>query len=167
MPHSLALPVLTAVAIVGATAAGVGLGHSAIAEINPAHFQESTESQFYGDLAPNHRADWGAVSAAEYQQQAAAPPPATAAVAATWPVAAPPARDPKIDRVLNQAWREASAPKPDVRYVERVVYVEPRPDPVPERVHRYASYPVSRDEVPPPPPPPEDDGPDGGDAATQ
>jgi hypothetical protein len=165
MPHSLTLPLIAAASLVGATATGIALGHSTIAEINPKHFGVGDDgTQFYGDLAPNRRADWGSVAAAELQQAASAPPP-VANTAATWPAAPPPVHDPTVDRALAQAWREVRAPAPQPRYVETVVYEQvARPDPVPERVRRYASYPVYRDQ--PPPPDDEDDGP-GGDAATQ
>jgi hypothetical protein len=170
MPHALTLPVVAGLALVGASVTGVALGRSAIAEINPAHFQDDGGSQFFADLAPNRRADWDRVQATEYQQAATAPPPA-ATPNATWPIATPPLHDPAVDRALAQAWREVRTPAAQVRYVERVTYEQPgydapREDPVPERVRRYASYPVYRD--PPPPPLPErDDGPDEGDAATQ
>jgi hypothetical protein len=170
MPYALTLPVVAAASIVGATAVGILLGRSAIAEINPVHFQTAEETQFFADLAPNRRADWGAVQAAEYRQQAAAPapaPPAGGCVGcATWPAGAPQVRDPQADRALRQAWREARAPAPQVRYVERIVYEDARPDPVPARVRRYAHYPVYRDE-PPPPPPDWAEPADEGDAATQ
>ncbi|MBV9930809.1 MAG: hypothetical protein JO013_07675 [Alphaproteobacteria bacterium] len=168
MPHSLTLPLVAAASLVGATAGGIALGHSTIAEINPKHFAAGEDSQFYADLAPNRRADWGQVAATELQQAASAPPPVTDP-AATWPVAPIPVHDPAVDRALAQAWREvrAPAPAPAPRYVEPVAYeAAARPDPIPARVRRYASYPVSRDEPPPPPPPEEDDGP-AGDAATQ
>ena len=169
MPHSLTLPLVAAATLVGATATGVMLGHSTVAEINPKHFGggDGEGSQFYSDLAPNRRADWGSVAAAELQQATTTPPP-PAASAAMWPAAPPPAHDTAVDRALAQAWREVRAPAPQPRYVETAVYeVAARPDPVPERVRRYSHYPVSRDEPPPPPPPDdEDDGPDG-DAATQ
>ena len=63
------------------------------------------------------------------------------------------------------------APLPQIRYVEQVVYeAPPRPDPVPERVRRYARYPVMQGEAPPSPPPdwarPADPA-DEGDAASQ
>jgi len=168
MPHSLTLPLIAAATLVVATGTGIVLGHSTVAEINQKHFGGDDEgSQFYGDLAPNRRADWGSVAAAELQQATTAPPPATN-TATTWPAAPAPVHDPAVDRALAQAWREVRAPAPQPRYVETVVYEQaPRPDPVPERVHRYASYPVYRDAPPPPPPPDDyDDGPDG-DAATQ
>jgi hypothetical protein len=170
MPHALTVPVIAAASLVGATALGVGLGRSAIAEINPVHFQDSQETQFYSDLAPNRRADWASVTAAEYRQEASVPAPA-ATPSMTWPAAPPAAHDRRIDRALDSAWREARAPAPDPRYVETVVYdydPPPRPDPVPERVRRYSSYPVTRDAPPPPPPPRRWQEPaDEGDAATQ
>jgi hypothetical protein len=169
MPHSLTWPLVAAATLVGATATGVMLGHSTIADINPKHFGggDGGGTQFYGDLASNRRADWGSVAAAELQQATMTPPPAAVSAAATWPAAPPPVHDTAVDRALAQAWREVRAPAPQPRYVETVVYEAPaRPDPVPERVRRYSHYPVYRDEPPPPPPPDDDDGPDG-DAATQ
>jgi len=169
MPHSLTLPLIAAATLVGGAATGIALGHSTVAEINPKHFGagDDAASQFYGDLAPNRRADWGQVAAAELQQAATAPPPVTN-TAATWPAAPAPLHDPNVDRALAQAWREVRAPAPQPRFVETVVYEQAeRPDPVPERVHRYASYPVYRDAPPPPPPPEDEDEGPGGDAATQ
>jgi hypothetical protein len=166
MPHALTLSAAAAVAIVGATATGIALGRSAVGEINPVHFQDGQETQFYADMVPNRRADWATVAADEYRQQASAPPPA-AAPNATWPVAPAPVHDPKVDRALASAWREAREPAPQPRYVETVVYEQPvYQDPVPARVRRYAHYPVSRDE-PPPPPPDWQEPADAGDAATQ
>jgi hypothetical protein len=176
MPHALTWPVLAGLSIVGA-AAGLQLGRSTIAEVNPAYFQAHEGSAFFADLAPNkprERADWSQVTASEYQQQAAAAAPPAAAGGcvgcATWPVDPRPVRDPAIDRTLRQAWREthAPAPRPDVRYVETIVYeTAPAPDPMRERVRRYSTYPVTRAE---PPQPPERDLPepvDEGDAATR
>jgi hypothetical protein len=70
--HPLTLPILSALALVG-SGAGVFLGRSAIAEINPAYFS-GPEPRFHADLsanppsmdAPVHRA--GALSAAELDQ---------------------------------------------------------------------------------------------------
>jgi hypothetical protein len=170
MPHSLTLPFAAAAAILGATATGIALGHSTIADINPKQFAGGDDTQFYGDLAPNRRADWGSVAAAELQQATAAPPPVTN-TAATWPAAPTPVHDPSVDRALAEAWREARAPAPQPRY-ETMVYESRAPapapaDPVQARVRRYASYPVYRDEPPPPPPDEEEDGPYAADAATQ
>lgn len=172
MPYSLTLPLVIAGAAGVAALGGVVLGHSAIADINPAHFHDASESQFYSDLAPNRRADWGSVSADEYRQQASAPPPAAApngcVGCTTWPANPRPSVDPAVARELKAAWREARAPVPQVRYVEEVVYeAPPRPDPVPERVRRYARYPVMQGEAPPPPPPDWAEPDDEGDAATR
>lgn len=176
MPHTLTWPVIAGLAVVGA-AAGVGLGRSAIAEVNPAYFQDRGGSNFFADMSPNQpreRADWAQVTAAEYQQAAAALPPAAPAGGcvgcATWPVAPRPATDPAIERQLKQAWREARAPAPQpaVRYVETVVYEAPaEPDPAQERIRRYSTFPVRRAAAPPPPPEPAEAPADDGDAATQ
>jgi hypothetical protein len=176
MPHVMTWPVVVGLSVVGA-AAGIGLGRSAIAELNPAYFQDRGGSSFFADLAPNRpvqRADWAQVTAAEYQQQANAPAPAPAAGGcvgcATWPMDPRPVHDPAIERSLKQAWREARAPapQPEVRYVETLVYeAAPAPDPGRERIRRYSSYPVTRGQAAPPPPEEEFDPADQGDAATQ
>ena len=56
MPVSTTLPIMAGLSILGA-ALGVTLGHSAIAEINPAYFNEAEDS-FHADLVPYRSPDW-------------------------------------------------------------------------------------------------------------
>jgi hypothetical protein len=65
MAHPLTLPMTAVLALVGA-GLGIHLGHSAIAEINPAYYNHDDEraSKFYADLAPGKH-DWAAVQVSE------------------------------------------------------------------------------------------------------
>ncbi|HEX8511624.1 MAG TPA: hypothetical protein VF688_00805, partial [Allosphingosinicella sp.] len=65
MPVSTTLPVLAGLSILGA-ALGITLGKSAVAEINPAYFNEA-EDDFHADLVPNRGSDWAQAHQAEYR----------------------------------------------------------------------------------------------------
>jgi hypothetical protein len=65
MPATTTLPVLAGLSILGA-ALGVNLGRSAVAEINPAYYQEP-EEHFHADLVPYRSPDWAQAQAAGYQ----------------------------------------------------------------------------------------------------
>lgn len=52
MAHAFSLSLAAGITIAG-VAAGLQLGHSAIAEINPVHFESRQTSTFYSDLVPN------------------------------------------------------------------------------------------------------------------
>jgi hypothetical protein len=144
MPVSTTLPIMAGLSILGA-ALGITLGKSAIAEINPAYFDEA-EDEFHADLAAYRSPDWAQVQQTEYR--AAQQPVIVGELGAgcvgcrDYPVAYVPRHDPAVDLYADNY--EASAPQP-----AQVVIVEtPAPDPDRERIQRYASYPVSSDEKP-------------------
>ncbi|HEX9947231.1 MAG TPA: hypothetical protein VGA98_06800 [Allosphingosinicella sp.] len=145
MPVSTTLPVMAGLAILGA-ALGVGLGKSAVADINPAYFSEADDS-FHGDLVPNRGTDWARVHQADYraaQQPVVFGDLGTGCVGCRdYPVEYVPQHDPAVDRSVEGEMLTA----PEPTYVEGVA-TAPAPDPDRERIVRYASYPVSSDEKP-------------------
>jgi hypothetical protein len=150
MPVSTTLPVMAGLSILGA-ALGITLGKSAIAEINPAYFNES-EGDFHADLVPYRSPDWGQVQQAEYR--AAQQPVLVGELGSgcigcrAYPVDYVPRHDPAVDRYVEGGYAQGGllrAPEPtSVEGVEAA----PAPDPDRERVMRYASYPVSSEERP-------------------
>ena len=145
MPVSTTLPVMAGLSILGA-ALGITLGKSAVAEINPAYFNEA-EDDFHADLVPNRSSDWGQVHQAEYR--AAQQPVIVGELGSgcvgcrTYPVEYIPQHDPAVDRHVEGGLIRA----PEPTYVEGVE-TAPAPDPDRERIVRYASYPVSSEEKP-------------------
>jgi hypothetical protein len=144
MPVSTTLPIMAGLSILGA-ALGVGLGRSAIAEINPAYFSEA-EDDFHADLVPYRSPDWAQVHQAEYraaQQPVIVGELGTGCIGcADYPVEYVPRHDPAVDRYV-EGYSE-SAPQP-----AQVVVVEtPAPDPDRERIRLYASYPVRSEDKP-------------------
>ena len=147
MPVSTTLPVMAGLSILGA-ALGITLGKSAVAEINPAYFNEA-EDDFHADLVPYRSPDWGQVHQAEYR--AAQQPVIVGELGSgcigcrTYPVDYVPRHDPAVDRYVEGGL--IRAPEPTV--VEGVeTAAMPAPDPDRERIVRYASYPVSSEERP-------------------
>jgi hypothetical protein len=144
MPATTTLPIMAGLAILAA-AAGINLGRSAIAEINPAYFTEPEES-FHADLSPYRSPDWAQVQQSEYrsaQQPVMVADLGTGCVGCRdYPVEYYPQHDPAADGYPDGY--AASAPQP-----AQVIIVEPpaTPDPARERIQRYASYPVSNDEA--------------------
>lgn len=147
MPNAFTLPLIAGLAIVGA-AAGVQLGRSAVAEINPAYLGQP-DTPFYADLAANRGPDWSAVQAQEYQREQVvtqdAPVPAACVGCRTWPVEYVPRPDPTVDRLYGSAANDREYRDAVARVPVAVVYQAP--DPARERIVRYASYPVSREEA--------------------
>jgi hypothetical protein len=132
---------LLSVLAVAATAAGISLGHSAVSEINPLYY-DTVQDRFHADQTAL-RPDW------------TAPQPLAAATASgeglgtgclgcsargegqyyTAPAVA----------TYTDSWR-ADAERAAVAPAEPV-FEQAAPDPERERVLRYASYPVTQDEV--------------------
>jgi hypothetical protein len=141
MPATTTLPIMAGLAILGA-AAGVNIGRSAVAEINPAYFNEADDS-FHADLVPYRSPDWAQVQASEYrsaQQPVLVGDLGGGCVGCrTYPVEYVPRHEPAVDGYA------ASAPQP-----AQVIVVETpaAPDPDRERIQLYSSYPVSSDEKP-------------------
>ena len=167
MPNMTLLAVAGGLSLVGAVA-GVSLGRSTVAEINPAYMQDA-EVPFYSGLVPGGRprADWAQVQAQEYQAEAQTPPPASC-VGCTWPVDPTPREDPAIARYdrLQSARYETPAPVERAEAPVRIVVVEQPAQRDWSNVTRYAEEPVRRAAASMPAEP-ADDGADGGDAATQ
>ncbi|HEX8309175.1 MAG TPA: hypothetical protein VF645_12240 [Allosphingosinicella sp.] len=143
MPVSTTLPVMAGLSILGA-ALGITLGKSAIAEINPAYFNEA-EDEFHADLAPYRSPDWAQAHQAEYraaQQPVVVGELGSGCVGCSdYPVAYVPKPDPAVDPYASGEL--IRAPEPTV-----VTVAAPAPDPDRERIVRYASYPVSAEERP-------------------
>jgi hypothetical protein len=137
MIRKMTLPLVAGLSVFGA-AAGVWLGRSAVAEINPA---------YYGGLPDRFHADRAAIRPPLDPPQAAfadaslAEGLGTGCIGCTaGPVViyAPPV--PRYDEGWAADARRGAEPIEAVR-------VETAPDPERERVVRYASYPVSSDEA--------------------
>lgn len=148
MPSTLTLSAVGALSIAGA-ALGMHLGHAAIAEINPAYFREP-ETPFHAALAANAPQDWDRVQAQEYSQVSV---PITSCIGCVngpvpdYPVAYVPGRDPYIETAVTWWPPQARQPRVVETRTTEVVYEEPQPDPVRERIVRYGSYPVTQEEA--------------------
>jgi hypothetical protein len=142
MPHSLTLPLVAGLAIIG-TAVGVSLGRSAVNEINPAYFTDP-QVPFHADLSPYRTPDWAQVQSAEYQRDTIPEGLGTGCIGCT---AAPALYLPD-----PQGWSDGLD---DGRSASAAYAIEPEPaptDPVPrdaelERIDLYASYPVDAAEA--------------------
>jgi hypothetical protein len=155
VPNPYLLPLIAGVAIAGA-AAGMQLGHAAIAEIKPAYFEEP-QTRFHADLVPYRSPDWAQVQAQEYNQ----PPqvvtqdeamPGGCVGCRTWPVEYVPRHDPTVDRVYasdadDREYREAMKASRTALAARTTVVVYETPSASSEHIARYASYPVSREEA--------------------
>jgi hypothetical protein len=137
------IPILGGLALL-ATAAGVSLGHSAVADINPVYFS-SAPDRFHGDRAPQ-RPDWTA------PQPALSSVPAEGLGSGCFGCSARGSEHYAAPAVVTytDGWRadaeRASAPVEAVA-IEQVA----APDPERERVVRYASYPITEAEAAPAP----------------
>jgi len=140
MPVSTTLPIMAGLSVLGA-ALGITLGKSAIAEINPAYFNEA-EDDFHADLVPYRSPDWAQVQQVEYR--AAQQPVVVGELGSgcigcrTYPVEYVPRHDPAVDRYAEEELLRAPEPT--------VVTVAQAPDPARERIQAYASYPVTSEE---------------------
>ena len=145
MPVSTTLPIVTGLSILGA-ALGITLGKSAIAEINPAYFNEA-EDDFHADLVPYRSPDWAQAQQAGYS--AAQQPVIVGELGGgcvgcrTYPVEYVPQHDPAVDLYADSEL--LTAPEPTVVTVSAEA---PAPGPVSERIQAYSSYPVSSEEKP-------------------
>lgn len=144
MPVSTTLPIMAGLSILGA-ALGITLGKSAVAEINPAYFNEA-EDDFHADLVPYRSPDWAQVHRAEYraaQQPVLIHDLGSGCVGCrTYPVAYVPRHDPAVDLAVEGELLRA----PEPTNAPAVVESAPAADPDRERIVRYASYPVSSEE---------------------
>jgi hypothetical protein len=144
MPVPTTLPIMAGLSIFGA-AIGITLGRSAIAEINPAYFNEA-EDDFHADLVPYRSPDWAQVQQAEYR--AAQQPVVVGDLGSgcigcrDYPVEYVPRHDAAVD--LYADGYEASTPQP----AQGVVVETPASDPARDQIQLYSSYPVSSEEKP-------------------
>ncbi|MBV9373138.1 MAG: hypothetical protein JOZ90_08135 [Alphaproteobacteria bacterium] len=142
MPNTLTLSLVGGLTVAGA-ALGLGLGRSAIGEINPAYFAEP-ETSFHADLAGN-RTPVGLAPAGDFTH---AEPLIVQCIgcanmpAPDFPVEYVPRHDPMVDAVTR--WPE---PRRAVEAQAAPEEAAPAPDPARERIVRYASYPVTEDEA--------------------
>ena len=147
MPAKTVLPMIAALSAIGA-GTGIWLGHAAVGDIDPVFFSDAPAS-FVADRVASRPPDWAGVQIGEYQQQglldgiSAAPAPS--AVYAAPAVAS-----------YGDSWAADTTQQAEpVRAIAYPAAVEPETEEVQEvpvdpdivRVHRYASYPVSREEV--------------------
>ncbi len=146
MPVSTTLPIMAGLSIMGA-ALGITLGKSAVAEIDPAYFNEA-EDDFHADLVPYRSPDRGQVQQVEYrsaQQPVLIHDLGSSCIGCrTYPAAYVPRHDPAVDMAIEG---ELLRP-PEPTEAAVVVETAPAPDPDRERIARYASYPVSSEERP-------------------
>ncbi|HEX8238944.1 MAG TPA: hypothetical protein VF574_04305 [Allosphingosinicella sp.] len=144
MPFSTTLPIMAGLSILGA-ALGITLGKSAVAEINPAYFNEA-EDEFHADLVPYRSPDWAQMNRAEYiaaQQPVVVGDLGSGCIGCRdYPVAYVPKHDPAVDPYPD-AYAQ-SVPQP----AQVVVAETPAPDAARERIALYSSYPVSSGEKP-------------------
>jgi hypothetical protein len=146
MAATTTLPIMAGLAILGA-AAGVNLGRSAVAEINPAYFSDPEDS-FHADLVPYRSPDWAQVQAAEYR--AAQQPVLVGDLGSgcigcrDYPVEYVPRHDPAVDGYQDGYAASAPAAVPAQIYIVEA----PAPDPARERIQAYSSYAVSSNEKP-------------------
>lgn len=145
MPVSTTLPVMAGLSILGA-ALGITLGNSAVADINPAYFNEA-EDDFHADLVPYQSPNGAQVHQAGYR--AAQRPAIVGELGSgcvgcrTYPVEYVPQHDPAVDRYVEGGLLRAPEPT-----LVTVAETAPAPDPDRERIQLYASYPVSSEEKP-------------------
>jgi hypothetical protein len=136
------LPLLGVMAV-AATAGGISLGHSAVSEINPLYY-DTVQDRFHANLAAL-RPDWTApqpapvTNASTIQGLGSGCLGCSAQPTAEYYVA--PAVVTYTDRWRADA-EQASTP------VEPAVVDEIAPDPERERIIRYASYPLTQEQMP-------------------
>ncbi len=144
MAHSTTLPILAGLTMLGAVA-GVQLGRSAVADIDPIHYGEP-DTKFHADLVPYRSAGQDGATLLAAREDV----PITSCIGCrAFPEEYRPIHDPAVDG-LEDGWSAsaglAAAPAP--------VEAEPAapaaaPDPEREAVTRYASYPISEEAATP------------------
>ena len=138
--HLSTLPVAVGLAI-SASALGVYLGNSAVAEINPVYFGDP-EPRFHAGLAPYRSPDWAQVQVNEYQQAGLIEGLGDGCVGCrTWPEEYVPAIAEDFESVEDE-WDSHTRYPPEAQQAAMVA----AEDPELERVERYATYPVSADD---------------------
>lgn len=141
MPLPTTLPIAAALAIAG-TIAGIQLGRSAIAEIDPAHFGAPESARFFADLVPGgYRA-----SQAEYARyndfwadESAIPAQPDCFECGHYAEPAEFSAEADYSSVDIGAYAQAAALPPPAPAEERYL--------MPEEIELYASFPVTREEA--------------------
>jgi hypothetical protein len=149
MTHTLTLPVVAGLSILGGTF-GLYLGKSAIAEINPIYYSEAHD-RFHADLVPYRGPGWAQVQSAEDPGYSDGPD-----------TACPGCRDyPEEYRPVADAAAEAYADSWSAGPPEAMQAAQPTSaiaDPEREQVERYAAYPVTAEAEAAEAPAPAEDG---------
>ena len=139
MAYTRTLPLIAGLTVFGA-AAGVWLGRSAIAEINPAYYASAPE-RFHADQVPYRSPEWAQVQAAEFQQTGSFEGLGTGCLgcgAGDTVYAAP------TVVTYGEGWTEGAIAEAQPLQAPAAPAA---PDPDVERVLRYASYAVSSEEA--------------------
>jgi hypothetical protein len=143
MARAVDLSILGALALIGA-GAGLHLGWSAIAEINPVHFSSAESgSAFHGDLVPNR--SWDSGPSIPGPEQADALALGSGCIGCrTFPEEDRPVPDPAIEQVYAQREEpSASAPVQLAAYQEEAPEEAARREADLERVELYSRAPIS------------------------
>ena len=144
MAHQLTWPTMGVLALLG-TAAGVHLGYSAIAEINPVHFASSQpRTSFHADLVPNRPIDSAPMALAADDAMLGA----ACVGCRTFPEEYYPIHDASVDGGYESDWASedsAEAIELTAYAVETLAEVARRKADM-ERVERYAHAPVTAEE---------------------
>ena len=145
MAHQLTWPTIGVLALLG-TGAGVHLGYSAIAEINPVHFASSQpRSSFHADLVPNRPSDSAPIALAADDDDMLG---AACVGCRAYPEEYYPIHDASVDGGYDSDWaseESAEAVELAAYAVETLAEVARRKADM-ERVERYAHAPVTADE---------------------
>jgi len=155
MAYPIALPAIAGLSIMGA-ACGVWLGKSAIADINPAYYNEP-ETRFHSDLVPYRSPDWAKVQAAELQQASGGEDYGRFCLGCIdYPEDAHPAPIHQADGFEDGWSASASYAEPEVYAASAETAPVEQADPEWQRVQLYAQARVSADEPEQAPAQPED-----------
>ena len=133
------LPIL-AVLAAGGAGGGAWLGHSAIAEIDPAYFRDG-EVSFHADKVPYRSPDWAQVQAHEYADASTI----VGLGEGCFDCGAEPIQ--LLRAPPPTGYEDSWEPEGYAMEAEPAVFVEEERDPELERVALYASYPVTRREA--------------------
>ena len=140
MSARVTLPILALLAVAGA-GGGVWLGHSAIAEVDPAYFRDG-EVSFHADRVPNRSPDWAQVQAHEYVEASTIQGLGDGCFdCGVPPIQLHSAPAPTVYEVRWSDGGDAAAE------AVPAVLVEEEPDPELERVVLYSSYPITTREA--------------------
>ena len=145
MAHQLTWPTIGVLALLG-TGAGVHLGYSAIAEINPVHFASSQpRSSFHADLVPNRPSDSAPMTLASDEGLLGA----ACIGCRTYPEEYYPIHDASVDGGYESDWASEESAEAAIEltaYAVETLAEAARRKADLERVERYAHAPVTAEE---------------------